>query len=68
MIKKGYVYIMSNLKRTVLYIGVTSNLPLRIYDHRSGTGSVFTAKYHCFDLLYFEVYDKITDAINRENN
>ncbi len=52
--KIGYVYIMSNKKRTTFYIGVTSDLPQRVVEHKNGIGSVFIRKYRCFDLVYFE--------------
>ena len=62
----GCVYIMSNKNRTTLYIGVTSNLATRVLEHRNGTGSKFTSKYNCFDLIYFEYYPSIVVAIARE--
>lgn len=61
----GYTYILSNKNRTVLYIGVTNDLYTRFLQHRSGEGR-FTLKYKCFDLIYFECYSRITDAIDRE--
>lgn len=64
--KGGYVYIISNKLRTVLYIGVTANLYVRIYEHKNGEGSVFSKKYHCTDLLYYEFHSRIEDAILRE--
>jgi len=64
--KGGYVYIISNKNRTVLYIGVTSNLHNRICEHKNGFGSVFTKKYNCVDLIYFEFHDHIESAIERE--
>jgi putative endonuclease len=64
--KGGYIYIVSNTKRTVLYIGVTSNLYARAYQHKNNEGTVFTKKYKCTDLLYFEFYDSIEGAILRE--
>ena len=64
--KGGYVYIVSNQKRTVLYVGVTSNLHNRIYEHKHEKGSVFTARYKCHDLLYYEFYSTIEEAIHRE--
>ncbi len=62
----GCVYIMSNKNRSTLYIGVTSNLTARVLEHRSGTGSKFTSKYNCFDLIYFEYHPSIVAAIARE--
>jgi len=64
--KKGYVYVMSNKTRTVLYIGVTSNLKDRIAQHRQGKGSEFTTKYRCRYLMYVEEYETIVEAIERE--
>lgn len=66
MSKGGYVYIMSNKSRVVLYIGVTSDLETRVYQHKNGIGSKFTSKYKCFDLVHFEVFNHIESAIARE--
>ena len=66
MSKSGYVYIMSNKGRTVLYIGVTSDLEARVTQHKSGEGSVFTRRYNCHDIIYYEVFDDIESAIERE--
>ena len=57
---------MSNWRRTVLYIGVTSNLAVRSHEHKVGEGSDFTKKYNCTDLIYFECFDCIEEAIARE--
>jgi putative endonuclease len=64
--KKSYVYIVSNKNRTTLYIGVTSNLTNRVSSHSEGNGSEFTKRYNLTDLLYFEEFDDIRDAIARE--
>lgn len=64
--KGGYVYIVTNQYRTTLYIGVTSNLYARAYQHKSGHGSEFTKKYQCYDLVYFEFLPDIESAIIRE--
>ncbi len=64
--KGGYIYIMSNKLRTVLYIGVTTNLENRVQQHKDEHGSNFTEKYNCGYLLYFEFYTSIVDAIKRE--
>ncbi len=66
MAKGGYVYIMSNKSRVVLYIGVTSDLETRVYQHKNGIGSTFTRKYNCTDIIYFEVFGDIESAIYRE--
>ena len=63
---KGYIYIISNHKRTVLYIGVTGNLENRMLRHKVGAGSKFAAKYNCTHLLYYEDFPDMTQAIARE--
>ena len=65
MEKGGYVYIMGN-KKPVLYIGVTSNLLKRTYEHRNDIVEGFSRQYQTHALLYFEVHDTIEDAIRRE--
>jgi putative endonuclease len=57
---------MSNYTRSVLYIGVTGNLEVRVWQHRNNEGSVFTSKYKCHYLVYFEDYRSIRHAIARE--
>jgi len=64
--KFGFVYIMSNKINTVLYVGVTSNLPKRAFEHRNDLVEGFTKRYKCHKLVYFEQYDLIIDAIARE--
>lgn len=66
MLNKGYVYIMTNRYRTTFYIGVTSNLRARVWQHLNGEGSAFVKKYRLYDLVYIEYFEKITDAILRE--
>jgi putative endonuclease len=65
-VKDGFVYIVSNKKRTTLYIGVTSNIENRIFEHKTGKGGVFSSKYKLTDLLYFECVQGMDDAILRE--
>lgn len=60
------VYCMSNCARTVFYTGVTNNLERRVWEHRYDNGSVFTSKYKCHFLVYFEDYNSIENAIARE--
>jgi len=57
---------MSNKNRTTFYIGVTSNLKNRIADHKNGKGSAFTKRYNLEDLVYFEDFPDIMQAIDRE--
>lgn len=62
----GFIYIMSNKYRTTFYIGVTSDLGVRIWQHTNNEGSAFVKKYRLFDLVYYESFERIIDAIDRE--
>lgn len=62
----GWVYVMSNKPRGVLYIGVTADLAFRIEQHRSGKGSAFCRRFGLDRLVHAEPYDNISDAIARE--
>ena len=65
--KGGWVYIMTNPARSVLYTGVTANIVRRVAEHKAGAcQEAFTAQYHCTDLLLQEAYTDIRDAIRRE--
>lgn len=64
--KTYYVYIASNRYRTVFYTGMTNDLRRRIREHKSGQGSQFTAHYRVKELLYYEEYRQVKDAIARE--
>ena len=65
--KKTYaVYIMTNYSETSLYIGVTSNLPKRVWEHKNKVVEGFTEKYNVDKLVYFETTDSIESAIKRE--
>ena len=64
--KKGFVYIMSNKQDGVLYIGVTSDIVKRVYEHKNGFVDGFTKQYHLKNLVYYEIYDDIEEAIKRE--
>ena len=66
MAKGGSTYIMSNKNRTTLYIGVTSELISRVIEHKTGRGSKFTKSYNCTDLIYYESFSSIEEAIARE--
>ena len=61
-----WVYIMTNVHDSVLYIGVTNDLARRISEHRSGEIAGFASTYRCRKLLYFEHYGQVEDAIARE--
>ena len=62
------VYITTNYTRSVLYTGVTNNLEQRIIEHylQRGNNKTFAGKYHAYFLLYFECFDNIHVAIDRE--
>ncbi|CAD7040477.1 endonuclease [Pseudorhizobium halotolerans] len=62
----GYVYIVTNHKHGTLYIGVTSDLARRIYEHREGLTPGFTSKYGLTQLVWYEEHWDIRDAIQRE--
>ena len=64
--RDGFVYILSNKKRNVLYIGVTNDLKERVYQHKTGDGSKFTSKYNCHYLVFYEYHKSIVHAIERE--
>ena len=61
-----FVYILSNWNDSVVYIGVTSNLPKRLYEHRNGLADGFTKKYNIHKLVYFEQTSDVYSAISRE--
>ena len=60
--KPGYVYIMASQKNGTIYLGVTSNLPKRVYEHRQGLFEGFTKKHGCKLLVWYEGYDDIQEA------
>ena len=62
------VYMMASGKHGTLYVGVTSDLIQRGHEHREGLTPGFTTKYGCKRLVWFEEYDFITDAIQREKS
>ncbi len=66
MNKGGYIYILASKKNGTLYIGVTSDLVKRIYDHKEGFVDGFTKKHNIKYLVYYEVFDDIENAIHRE--
>lgn len=60
------VYIMTNRKDGVLYIGVTSDLVKRVWEHKNSVVDGFTKKYNLHKLVYFEMIDDMAEAILRE--
>ena len=61
-----YVYFLTNWDDSVLYIGVTNNLPRRLYEHRNGLVDGFTKKYNVHKLVYYEYTNDVYSAISRE--
>ena len=66
MNKSCAIYIMTNYQETTLYIGVTSDLQRRIWEHKNKVVEGFTKKYNVDKLIYYELTDSIESAINRE--
>ena len=67
MVNGGYVYILTTIKNTVLYIGVTSDLRSRLNQHlENHFPESFTSKYNVKKLVYFECFYSIEEAIYRE--
>ncbi len=64
--KCGYVYIMASKRNGTLYIGVTSDLIRRVWQHKHGTFDGFTKRYGCKVLVWYSTCDRIEDAIRRE--
>ena len=64
----GYVYIMASAPNGILYVGVTSDLVRRVYQHRNGLIAGFTKRYSVKRLVYFEYHEGIQAAIQREHN
>lgn len=61
-----YVYILTNLTNSVLYIGVTNNIERRLYEHKNGLVDGFTKKYHLHKLVHLEEANDVVAAIERE--
>jgi len=64
--KAGFVYIMANRKNGAIYIGVTSDLVKRVWEHRNGFVPGFTKRYDCKLLVWFEAYEDLQGARLRE--
>ena len=62
----AWVYIMTDRPNGTLYIGVTSNLVRRVWEHREGVVEGFTETYGLKRLVYYEGHESIVEAIRRE--
>jgi putative endonuclease len=64
----GWVYIMTNRPNGTLYVGVTSDIARRVWEHREGLADGFTKRYQLKRLVYVEHHENIGSAIQREKN
>jgi len=67
-VPQSYVYILASRSGGAIYVGVTKNLVRRVYEHKNGLVSGHTKRFCIDKLVYFEVYDSIYQAIQREKN
>ena len=64
--KQYYVYMLASSKHGTIYIGVTSNLLRRVWEHKEGVIEGFTSKYKVHKLVWYEVHQEVREAILRE--
>ena len=64
--KTYFVYILANRKEGTIYIGITSDIIRRVYEHKAKAGDGFTAEYNVDRLVYFEQHSDVLEAIARE--
>ena len=64
--KQPAVYILASKRNGTLYVGVTSDLVKRVWEHRIDAVEGFTRKYRVHDLVYYELHDEMIEAIQRE--
>ncbi len=65
---KYYTYILASKPNGTLYVGVTKDLIKRVYEHKNDFVEGFTKKYSVHNLVYYEIFDDINNAISREKN
>jgi putative endonuclease len=66
MEKQYFVYLLASKPYGTLYVGVTSNLIQRVFQHKEGLADGFTKKYHVHQLVYYEIHLDVREAILRE--
>lgn len=66
MTKQYYVYILTKGRNSTFYVGITSDLPKRITEHKAKIADGYTKKYNVTQLVYYEVFDDPENAIKRE--
>jgi putative endonuclease len=64
--KAGFVYIMANRKNGTIYIGVTSDLVKRVWEHKNAVVPGFTKRYGCKLLVWYEAHEDLQQARQRE--
>jgi putative endonuclease len=64
----SYDYIMANKRYGTIYVGVTTDLVRRAWEHREGILPGFTSRYKLQELVYYEIHESVVDAIQREHN
>lgn len=64
--KKFYVYILAKARNSTFYVGITSNLAKRVWEHKNEVADGFTKKHGIKNLVYYEVFDDPEQAIKRE--
>lgn len=64
--KQFYVYILTNERKNIFYVGITSNLPKRVWEHKLKLVDGFTKKYNVCILVYYEIFEDAELAIKRE--
>ncbi|ADJ22113.1 Excinuclease ABC C subunit domain protein [Hyphomicrobium denitrificans ATCC 51888] len=68
MERRFYIYIMANKRNGTIYIGVTNDLARRVYEHREGLVKGFTSRYGLKSIVYYEAFDSVSLAIQRETS
>lgn len=66
MARQYFVYILTSQRNGTLYVGVTSDLPRRIWEHREGLIDGFTKRYGVKKLVHYETFENVHDALHRE--
>jgi len=66
--KQPCVYLLANKKHGVIYIGVSSDLIKRVWQHKNNVVKSFTQKYHVHDLVWYEIHQNMVSAISREKS
>jgi putative endonuclease len=63
-----YVYFLASRPEGAIYVGVTNDLVCRVYEHRTSAVKGHSKRFHIKQLVYFEAYGDIRDALQREHN